>query len=127
MTCTHVLGLIDAGPFVDYPPAHLDAAWEHARQCATCGPALKAATALTDDLKALPAPVAPLDFTAAVLARIALSERLHPDATVAGAVPDKRDFASTHAWSTWATALASLAAGLVVALTISPGGGGIRP
>jgi hypothetical protein len=126
MTCTHVLGLIDAGPFADYPRAHLDAAWQHARQCATCGPALQAAAALTDDLKALPRPAAPPDFTAAVLARIAPIERSHSDAVVA-AVSDRRDFAGTHDWSTWATALGSLAAGFVVALSMSPGGDGMRP
>jgi hypothetical protein len=38
MTCAHVLGLIDAAPVADYPRAHLDAAWQHARECATCGP-----------------------------------------------------------------------------------------
>ena len=78
MTCTHVLGLIDAGPFADYPRAHLDAAWEHARQCATCGPALQAAAALTADLPALPQPAPPPDLAAAVLARIARIDRANP-------------------------------------------------
>ena len=54
MTCAHVLGLIDAGPFADYPQAHLDAAWQHARQCGTCGPALETAAALSTALAALP-------------------------------------------------------------------------
>ncbi len=31
MTCAHVLGLIDAAPFANYPAGHLDAAWDHAR------------------------------------------------------------------------------------------------
>lgn len=59
MTCSQVLGLIDAGPFADYPPAHVDAAWQHARHCPTCGPALKTATALTAELGALPEPTPP--------------------------------------------------------------------
>ena len=50
MTCAHVLDLIDASPLADYPSARLDAAWQHARHCATCGPALDAATALAGDL-----------------------------------------------------------------------------
>ena len=64
MTCAHVLGLIDSSPFGDYPRAHLDAAWRHARQCATCGPALAAATALTADLTALLQPAPPDPYLA---------------------------------------------------------------
>ena len=47
---------------------------EHARQCATCGPALEAAAALTADLAALPQPAPPPDLAAVVLARIAQIE-----------------------------------------------------
>ena len=74
MTCRHALDLIDAETFTDYPRAHLDAARQHARQCATCGPALEAATALTAGLVALPQPAPPPDLAAAVLARIARIE-----------------------------------------------------
>ena len=75
MTCAHVLGLIDAAPFANYPAGHLDAAWDHARACATCGPALNAAAALTAGLARLPQPEPPAHLAAAVLARIA---RLDP-------------------------------------------------
>jgi hypothetical protein len=74
MNCRHVIGLIDAGPFADYPRQHLDAAWAHARQCHTCGPALEAAAAMTDRLRALPRPALPRDLTAGVLAHTAAIE-----------------------------------------------------
>ena len=114
MTCTHVLGLIDAGPFADYPRAHLDAAWQHARQCATCGPALEAAAALTADLAALPQPAPPPDLTAIVLARIARIEQADP-APAAAAMPEKA--LSTRDRSAWASALGGLAAGLAIVLS----------
>jgi anti-sigma factor RsiW len=108
MTCRHALDLIDAGPFVDGPRTHLDAALEHARHCATCGRALAAATALTADLTALPQPAPPRDLSAAVLARIV---QIEPGvvATV------KSTPSSTRDWSAWAT-LGGLAAGLAVIL-----------
>jgi len=68
MTCAHVLGLIDAGPFADYPRAHLESAWRHARQCATCGPAMEAATSLTMDLSNLPQGAGSSELTTAILA-----------------------------------------------------------
>jgi hypothetical protein len=119
MTCAHVLGLIDAGPFADYPRAHLDAAWQHARQCATCGPALEAASALTTDLAGLPQPAAPPTLTAAVLARIAQIEGPHP-APVAAEMPET---SSTRDWSAWATAPGGLAAVVVIALSMASGVG----
>ena len=122
MTCAHVLGLIDAGPFADYSRAHLDAAWQHARQCATCGPALEAATALTTGLAGLPRPAAPPDLTAAVLARIAQIEGSYP-APVAAEMPGTRTLSGTRDWSAWATALGGLAAGLVVAVSMATGEG----
>ena len=109
MTCAHVLGLIDVGPFADYPPAHLDAAWEHARHCATCGPALEAANRLATDLAALPQPAPPPDLAAAVIARIARIEE-----TPAGR-SDARD------WSPVITALGALAAGVAIALSTPSG------
>jgi hypothetical protein len=120
MTCAHVLGLIDAGPFADYPRAHLEAAWAHAHQCAVCGPALEAATSLTADLTALPRPVPPPDLSAAVLARIARLEqtRSNPvDAATAhtGTPSIARD------WPAWATAAGGVAAALAIAVA-TPGG-----
>jgi hypothetical protein len=118
MTCTHVLGLIDAGPLADYPRAHLEAAWVHARQCATCGPALRASAALTTDLTALPHPRPPRDLTDGVLARIAQIDnaRLAADAArEAGSAPWASDR------SAWATVPGALATALVTGgLVVSP-------
>jgi len=114
MTCRHVLGLIDAGPFADYPRAHLDAAWQHARQCATCGPALGAAAALTADLSALPQPAPPPDLTAAVLARVA---QIAPTTARAAAARP----AVTRDWSAWATAVGGVTAGFAIVWALPPG------
>jgi hypothetical protein len=114
MTCNHVLGLIDAGPFADYPPAHLNAAWEHARHCPTCGPALKAATALTADLAALPEPSPPPDLTATVLARIARIDDLDP-ASVTARASEPQASSRRRDWSLWPR-LGALAAGLAMVL-----------
>ncbi len=119
MTCAHVLGLIDAGPFADYPRAHLDAAWQHAHACATCGPALKAAPALTTGLSALPQPAPSPELAAAVLARIAQTEQA--PARVAAAMPTTSPRSITREWSTSATALGGLAAGLVIVLSMAAG------
>jgi len=117
MTCAHVLGLIDSSPFGDYPRAHLDAAWRHARQCATCGPALAAATALTADLTALLQP-APPDLTAGVLARIALLE----DANDAKAAAAMAETSSVRDRSGLLITLAGVAAGIAI---VSRGSGGM--
>jgi len=114
MTCTHVLGLIDAGPFADYPPAHLEAAWRHARQCATCGPALEAATALTAGLAALPQLAPPPDLSAIVMARIGQIVPIDHAPAVA-VTPEIQAPAGTHDWSAWAT-VGGLAAGLAMVL-----------
>ena len=71
MNCSHVLGLIDAGPFADYPRQHRDAARRHALSCPTCGPALLASETIDMGLAGLPRPAAPRDLAAGVLARIA--------------------------------------------------------
>ena len=105
MTCAHVLGLIDAGPFADYPYDHLEAVRRHARGCPTCGPALKAAGLLAADLAALPHAVPPPHLEAVVLARIARADR-RPAATSAAA-PEGR---SAFRWM-GATVAGSLAAG----------------
>ena len=107
MTCTHVLGLIDAGPFADYPRAHLEAAWRHARQCPTCGPALETATRLTADLHALADPAPPPDLARVVLARIAQVDEEH--AVPVGLAPAGNRL-SVGDWSVWASAGGSLTA-----------------
>jgi hypothetical protein len=116
MTCTHVLDLIDAGPLADYPGAHLDAAWAHARQCATCGPALEAAAALTAGLSALVQPTPPPRVSAAILARIARIEPVGP-APTPQAVPEKRRLVSTRDWSALATGFGGVAAALVIVMS----------
>jgi hypothetical protein len=119
MTCPHVLDLIDAGPFADYPRTELDAAWEHARSCGTCGPALQAATVLKTDLSALPQPAPPPHLAAVVLARIAQLDHTHSaDASV---MQETRAPSSTREWPAWATSLGGIAAGLVIVLSMPPG------
>jgi hypothetical protein len=113
MTCKHVLELIDAGPLVNYPQAHLEAAWQHARQCATCGPALKGAIALTSDLAALPQAAPPPDLAAAVLARISrIQEERRSVATATFEAKTKPS--RVNDWSTWATVAGGAAAGLAI-------------
>jgi hypothetical protein len=121
MTCTHVLGLIDAGPFADYPRAHLEAAWQHARQCPTCGPALETATQLTADLHALAQPAPPPDLERVVLARVAQVDEKY--AAPAGVVPGGNGL-RVGDWSVWASA-----GGLMTASAIAgsmPAAGGMR-
>lgn len=122
MTCAHVLGLIDAGPFADYPRAHLESAWQHAHQCATCGPAMEAATSLTIDLAALPQVAASPELTTAILARIARTEQ-GPPAPVSATMPAIKPRSITRDWWAWATTLAGLAVGLVTIQSMAPGGG----
>jgi hypothetical protein len=134
MTCPHVLDLIDAGPFANYPRAELDAAWEHARSCGTCGPALQVATALKADLAALPQPAPPAHLAAVVLARIAqldppslpLEKRSfgaagHTHSADASVMRETRAPSSTREWPAWATSLGGIAAGLVIVLSMPPG------
>jgi hypothetical protein len=111
MTCEHVLGLIDAGPFADYPATHLDAAWKHARGCPSCGPALAAAAALDSSLAALPHPRPPADLTQQVMARI---ERTSSAATDEHIVPAGAGRAFH--WAQWASLLGGLMAGLSMIL-----------
>jgi hypothetical protein len=119
MTCSHVLGLIDAGPFADYPRAHLDAAWEHARHCATCGSALAASETLTRALKALPQLTASRDMTGGVLARIAAVEMPLPvHVTVRAAA--RADEAGGDSWE-WASHAAAIAATVAAAALLSSG------
>jgi len=123
MTCAHVLGLIDAGPFADYPQAHLDAARAHAQGCPTCGPALEAATVMTAELRALPGPDAPGDLASIVMAQIAqLPEPASDAAPAAVRRPD---------WTQALTVVGGLVAGLALILTMPSGaealGGFVTP
>jgi hypothetical protein len=119
MTCTHVLGLIDAGPFADYPRAHLDAAWQHARQCPTCGPALETATQLTTDLQALADPAPPPDLATVVLARIAqIEERSDPAAAATSEPGEGLNLAD---WSVRLAGVGGLAATVAIAAEMLPG------
>lgn len=113
MTCRHVLGLIDAGPSADYPRAHLDAAWQHARACPTCGPALKASRALAVDLSALAQPAPPVDLAPAVLARVRQIRRAA--AAEGETVVRRRD------WTMWIAPAGGFAATLAIALSIPSG------
>jgi hypothetical protein len=120
MTCAHVLGLIDAGPLADYPRAHLDAARRHARDCATCAPALRAAEALTAGLEALPRPAAPIDLEAIVMARLA---RVDGDRRPAEAEPvtgKARTGRPWMIWPVWSTVLGGVAAGLSIVVAMRP-------
>ena len=116
MTCEHVLDVIDAGPFVHVAPATLEAALAHARTCATCGPAVETAEALTIDLAALAHPAPPPEFANVVLARIA-----QIDAGVEDAAIDK--VSSSPAASrlpVWSAAAIAFAASVAMAvLTIA--------
>ena len=113
MTCAHVLGLIDAGPFADYPQEHLDAARAHARASPTSGPALAAATVMTAELRALPGHDAPGDLASIVMARIA--QLPEPGSAVAAATVRRPDWAQT------LTVLGGLVAGVALILTMPTG------
>ena len=117
MTCAHVLGLIDAGPFADYPATHLEAAWEHARGCGTCGPALRAAVSLTAGLADLPQAEPPAHLATAVMAQIA---RLDARQTSPAAAPvHQARVPAVSRWHDRAAAFAGVTAGGVVMLTLA--------
>jgi hypothetical protein len=125
MTCTHVIGLIDAGPFVDYPRDHREAAWAHARACATCGRALAAADAAASRLRMIPHPAPPRDLTADVLARAAAIE--HTYRTVPAIAPVTTRVLWVPASATalaGAAVAAALAAGDASLLRVAPFSGG---
>jgi len=117
MTCRHVLGLIDAGPFSGYPRAHLDAAWSHAASCPTCGPALTASRALTTRLRGLPHPAAPAHLQTTVMARIAAMapERNAENAAASAATTHERSTAPD--WSSWVS-IGGLAIGFAVVAVV---------
>lgn len=120
MTCDHVLGLVDAGDLAAYPQAHLDAAWHHAHQCATCGPALDAATALTRELEALVQPGPPPEFAASVLARLARTEPLQRSRPAIGKVASTATRVPPE-WFASAAALGALAVVLAIVLPMLAG------
>lgn len=131
MTCAHVLGLIDAGSFAGYPRAHLDAAWRHAGQCATCGPALETATVLATDLAAMPQPVAPQHLAGQILAEVSRVE----EAREVSARADRAEVRRRRAWRESALVAAPFVAALALLLAwadpsamdfFSPRVGGIR-
>ncbi|HET7697394.1 MAG TPA: hypothetical protein VFK57_16890 [Vicinamibacterales bacterium] len=105
MTCAHVLDLIDAGPFAVHSAAHLAAARAHARNCATCGPALAALRQIEPELKALGDQSGAPDVRMAVLARIEGIPRVE-------ARPLERETASParQPWLAWAGAFGAVAA-----------------
>ena len=119
MTCNHVLGLIDAGPFADYPRAHRDAAWRHARQCATCGPALDASSVLGESLAALPHPAPANDMSISVLARIERIEQARPVAAIVPE-PEPAMLSSLRDWQAWAMALGAVVAAFAQAKDVGP-------
>ena len=114
MTCRHVLDLIDAETLTDQSREQLDAVRQHAQQCATCGPALQAATTLTAGLVALPQLGPPPDLAAAVLARIARIDGEGDRAESASRAVKEQ--AATHDRPMWA-GLAGVAAGVVLVLS----------
>jgi hypothetical protein len=120
MTCVHVLGVIDAGPFADCRRDQRDAAWRHARGCPACGPALAAAGMLETDLAALPQPGPPRDLARGVLARIEQVE--------ACAVPTSpqraQAFDAGEVARIAAAAAPAVAAALIGAATLASGSGG---
>lgn len=114
MNCNHVLGLIDAGSFAGYPRAHRDAAWRHARQCASCGPALDASFALGESLAALPHPAPTSDMTTSVLARIESIEEARGETAIAQAF-EREMQSGLRDWPAWAMAFGGVAAALAQA------------
>jgi hypothetical protein len=116
MTCRHVIDLIDAGPFVDYPREHREAASAHARQCAACGPALAAADAVASRLRMIPSPASSRDFTADVLARAGAMEQANRELPAAAPVT-----ASVTTRALWIPASATALAGAAVAAALASG------
>lgn len=114
MTCRHVLDLIDAGPLVTSPRAHLDAAREHAHECPACGPALTRMRELETHLAALEEPLPAPDFTAAVLSRIA-----RVPAIETALVKRESPAAGWQRWPDWTGALGGAAAVAAIQWTAS--------
>ena len=118
MTCLHVLGLIDAGPFVDFSRAQMEAALAHARECQTCRLALEASEALAGDLAALPQPPAPPGLTASILAGIETVDRARAAAEAERTAERPRSLSGLRDWTAWATAFGGSVAGLSLVLSM---------
>jgi hypothetical protein len=116
MTCTHVLGLIDAGPFADYLAPHLEAAWSHADSCPTCGPALRASRVITAQLRGLSQPAASESVATTVMARIARLET--PVVRADAPLPAGHAQPVRVGWNGWMSA-ACISLGVLVVATTS--------
>ena len=114
MTCHHVLGLIDAGPFADYPREHLDAAWAHAQDCPTCGPALAGSTNLTAGLGAISRPTAPPRLAPKIMAAIAPTPSPARAASVEPAALSEGALGTLPNWAPWANALGAFALAVAI-------------
>ncbi len=125
MTCTHVLGLIDLGPLADYPAAHLEAAWEHARTCPTCGPALEGATTLSARLLAIPEPASPPNLTVSVMARLEELDRTRGVVPGSSMMPAPERASGASLWPAWSSAFGATAATFAILLWSSPLGPGV--
>ena len=107
MTCAHVLGLIDAGPFVLSRAMELEAAWRHAEGCPSCRHARAIIGTLEAGLSAWPSTELPRDLAPGVMAGIEALDRRRAEAR---ALEDARE----HQWSPVAIATGALAAGVAV-------------
>jgi hypothetical protein len=130
MTCRHVLGLIDAGPFADHPAPHLEAAWAHAGSCPTCGPALRTSRALTGELQRLAQPPVPGSVATTVMARIARLEA--PALSDVAHAPSAAASSPLVGLSVWGSAACLTAGVMIIAATVGSGAAGwsdwsIRP
>ena len=119
MTCSHVLGLIDAGPDADYPPAHLEAAWRHARECPTCGPALEISTVMSRELAGLLRMDPPAHLAAAVAARIARLDA--PPRALRDPRPVPRTAAVAGWWPDVSVVVGGVMAGVAAMASLPPG------
>jgi hypothetical protein len=127
MNCGHVLGLIDAGALADYPPAHLAAAWRHARECPTCGPVLEMSRVMTRDLAGLLHPdpdrdrytAPPAHFAVAVAARIAQLDT--PPRALRDAGRARRTSPVADWWPAVSTVAGGVIAGVALLASLPPG------
>jgi hypothetical protein len=115
LNCSHVLGLVDAGPLADFPREHRDAARRHALSCPTCGAALLASETIDTALAALPQPAVPRDLAAGILARIARIDEPAPASVRAASASRVSSFRGY-------PSLAAVAAGAVLAIGVLASG-----
>ena len=127
MTCRHVIDVIDAGPFVDHPGGHMEAARAHAGRCEACGRALQLSEALTAGLEAMPLPGPSRDLTQSVLARIATIDQRVPRAEVAQIQTAQSAEPKHRPWLPTLGAIAAAAAIVIVTVTESSSEGSVAP